>query len=235
MTDAQKMILQFDEVGYRAPNESSASFAGVSLALAPGGLAAVHIDHDSEHVPIADLATGLLEPTSGRVLLGGRDWQAMDPFEQAAARGRIGCVLEQPSWIGSLNVLQNIMLRERHHTRRPDAQIADEAAQLCQLAGLGAIPLLRPDRVRSRELRMLEWIRAFLGNPALVVLVFPERDTFSSACTVCAQLVARARAAGAAVLWISDCADVWRLPLMAGAEHFQIKDERWIPLKREDS
>ncbi len=234
MTDAQHTILRFEAVDYRAPNESSSSFAGASLTLATGGLATVHIDHDSEHVPIADLVTGLLAPSSGRVLFEGRDWLDRDPFEQAAARGRIGCVLEQSSWISSLGVLQNIMLRERHHTRRPDAEIADEAGQLCRLTGLDAIPLVRPDRVRSRELRMLEWVRAFMGSPALVVLVFPARDALSGACTACARLVERARAAGTAVLWISDRPADWHQPLMGDADHFQIKDERWMPLNGED-
>jgi len=234
MTDAKQTILRFEAVDYRASSESSSSFTGASLALAPGGLATVHIDHDSEHVPLADLATGLLDPTAGRVLFGEHDWRTMGPFEQAAARGRIGCVLEQPSWVSSLGVLQNIMLRERHHTRRPDAEIAHEATQLCRLAGLKSIPTVRPDRVRSRELRMLEWVRAFLGNPALVILVFPARDALSGACTACAQLVERARVAGTAVLWISDRAEDWRQPMMAQGDHFQIKDERWIPLNRED-
>lgn len=226
----QKTSLRFETVDYRAPSDSYASFSGASLTLRPGDLAAVHINHDSEHVPIADLATGLLAPTSGRVLLEEHDWQAMNAFEQAAARGRIGCVLEQPSWISSLSVRQNIMLRERHHTHRPDAEIGEETDALCRLAGLKAIPALRPDRMRSRELRMLEWVRAFMGRPALVVLVFPERETFSGAFAACAQLVERARLAGTAVLWISDRDDVWRQPLMAGAEHFEIKDERWMPL-----
>ncbi len=235
MSKEEQAILRFEEVAYRSSDESYASFSGASLELRPGGLVAVHISHDSEHVPIADLATGLMEPTAGRVFLEGRDWKALDAFEQAAARGRIGCVLEQPSWISSLSVPQNIMLRERHHTRRPEAELAAEADQLCRLVGLEAIPALRPDRVRSRELRMLEWVRAFMGRPVLVVLVFPEREAFSGACTACARLVERARSAGTAVLWISDRADVWRQPLMAGADHFQIKDERWIPLNREDS
>jgi phospholipid/cholesterol/gamma-HCH transport system ATP-binding protein len=234
MTEMKQTILRFEAVDYRAVSEASASVSGISLALAPGALAAVHVDHDSEQVPIADLASGLLVPSAGRILFEEQDWQSMDPFEQAAARGRIGCVLEQPGWVASLGVLQNIMLRERHHTRRPDAEIADEAGRLCQLAGLDAIPAVRPDRVRSRELRMLEFVRAFMGTPALVVLAFPEREALSDACAVCAQLAGRARAAGTAVIWISDDAEVWRQPLMESAEHFQIKNERWMPLNRKD-
>ena len=235
MMNAKQAILRLETLDYQAPSESYASFSGASLALHPGGLAAVHIDHDSEHVPIADLVTGLLTPTSGRVLLEGRDWQAMNPFEQAAARGRIGCVLEQPSWVASLSVRQNVMLRERHHTRRSDAEIADEADELSRLAGLKTVPTLRPDRVRSRELRIFEWVRAFMGRPALVVLVFPAREAFSGAVATCMQLVERARSAGTAVLWVSDRDDSWQQPLMEGADHFQIKDERWTPLNGKDS
>lgn len=234
MVDKVESILRFEAVAFRSPDESCASFTDATLALCAGELAALHIDHDSEHVPIADLATGLLAPTRGRVCMMERDWQEMDAFEQAAARGRVGCVLETPSWVSSLSVEQNIMLRERHHTARPDADIASEARALCRLAGLGDIPDARPDRVRSRELRMLEWVRAFMGDPALVVLIYPERDAFSGSCSACAQLVECARANGTAVLWVSNRPEVWHQPVMAGAVHFQIKDERWMPLKGED-
>jgi len=227
-------VLQFERVGYRSPIEAYASFEDATFTLCAGGLLGVHIDRDSEQVPIADLATGLLPPTTGRVLFGGSDWLRMNAFEQAAARGRIGCVLEADSWISSLTVRQNILLRERHHTQRSDRDIGEEAERLSRAAGLEGIPEGRPDRVRPRELRVLEWVRAFMGTPALAVLVFPDRDAFSGACDVCGALVEQARAAGTAVMWISDRAKVWSQPFMAGAEHYEIRDERWIPRRRED-
>jgi phospholipid/cholesterol/gamma-HCH transport system ATP-binding protein len=226
-------ILEFENVAYRSPSEAFASFSGGSLKLQAGALAAVHIDRDSEHVPIADLASGLLDPMSGRILFQAQDWSTLDPFTASAARGRIGCVLEKPSWISSLSVQQNIMLSERHHTNRSDAEIAEEAEALCRLIGLKAVPQLRPDNVRSRELRLLEWVRAFMGTPALVVLVYPERFALSTGCSACLQLVQNARANGSAVLWISDFPGDWQQAGMRDADHFQIKDERWLPLNGE--
>ncbi len=225
-------VLQFESVVYRSSVEAYASFGGASFTLPSGGLVGVHIDHDSEHVPIADLATGLLPPTSGRICFGGKDWQRLNPFAQAAARGGIGCVLEAKSWISSLTVKQNIMLRERHHTSRSDADIEREAQHLCKRAGLPGIPESRPDLVRPRELRILEWVRAVLGTPALAVLVFPERDAFSGASAVCMDLVDQARAEGTAVIWISDRNEVWQDPHMADAEHYEIKDGQWMPYRR---
>ena len=226
-------VLRFEEVAYRSPIEAYASFGGASFTLHAGGMLGLHIDRDSEHVPIADLATGLLAPTSGKVFFGERDWQRINPFEQAAARGRIGCVLEEMSWITSLTVRQNIMLRERHHTIRSDEEIGEEAERLCGIVGMSAIPEGRPDRVRPRELRVLEWVRAFMGTPKLVVLVFPERDAFTGACDACMAMVEKALSEGTSVVWISDRDEVWRHPFMKRADQYEIKDERWMPRRME--
>lgn len=226
-------VLRFNGVAYRSPIEAYASFGSASFTLRSGGLMGLHIDRDSEHVPIADLATGLLEPTEGQVFFRTRDWGRMDAFEQAASRGRIGCVLEESSWIGSLTVRQNILLRERHHTQRSDMEIEEEADRLSRMVDLSGMPDGRPDKVRPRELRVLEWVRAFMGTPALVILVFPEREAVRGACDSCMVLVEQARAAGTAVLWISDSEEVWRQPFMKNAEHYEINEERWIPRRRE--
>jgi phospholipid/cholesterol/gamma-HCH transport system ATP-binding protein len=232
MTEDQS-VLRFEEVAYRSPIEAYASFGEASFTLQAGGLVGLHIDRDSEHVPIADLAAGLLAPTSGAVFFGGRDWQGMDAFDQAAARGTIGCVLEEMSWITSLTVRQNIMLRERHHTTRSEEEIGAEAERLSGIAGLSGIPEGRPDRVRPRELRVLEWVRAFMGTPTLVVLVFPERDAFTGACDACMALVEKARSEGTCVVWVSDRDEVWRHPFMKSADQYEIKDERWMPRRME--
>jgi len=231
--DTIQTILRFEAVSCVIDNDAVASFRDAAFSVKSGKIAAVHIETDSEHVPIADLATGLLAPVSGRVFFKERDWELMGPFEQATARGRIGCVLEQKSWISSLTVLQNIMLRERHHTLRLESEIAEEARCLSRMIGLDDVPVLRPDRVRQRELRMLEWIRAFMGRPDFVLLAFPERDALGEGVECCMRLVEKAISEGTAVMWISDRPDVWRQPLMQAADHYEIKAERWLPLERE--
>ncbi len=233
MKDRQTMVLEFEAVTYRSPSDAYASFEGASFGLRFGELVGVRIDRDSEHVPVADLATGLLPPDAGTILYCGKDWQGMHAFGQSAARGRIGCVLESKSWISSLTVKQNLLLRERHHTSRKDEDILRDAETLVHQIGLSDIPEGRPDMVRPRELRMLEWVRAFLGSPDLVVLMFPERDTFSGACSVCMELVDRARQDGTAVLWVSDRHEVWQQPQMKEAKQYEISNDQWLLGRRE--
>lgn len=224
-------VLEFNEVTYRSQDHRLGACNGMSFQLTPGALILIRIHGDHDPIPIADLATGLREPTGGCVRFMERDWVDMDAFEQASARGRMGCVLEQGLWLNNLSVENNVILSERHHTHRPRQVIVDEAKSIAALLGLEGLPGVRPDKVSPRQLRLLEWTRAFLGKPEVVVLAYPELHLPTSAYSGCVKLVEQAMAMGTGIVWLSDREDLFDRVGISPALHYDIINEQWMPVQ----
>ena len=170
----------------------------------------VSAEVDLEYRDLLDIALGLTPPVSGRVLFRGRDWRDMNAFESSAARGDMGVVFEQRGWISSLTVIENIVLRVRHHTTRSEQDIHAEVAELLEVAGLaGSVDLeLRPDVVSHRRLRPLEWVRACMGAPAVILLAYPERGAASTSVSSLARLLDYILDNGSAVLLVTGRGDL---------------------------
>ena len=224
-------VLRFDRVCYSADSERCSSLEDAEFSLAAGETLLVRVDADSEHAPVLDLALGLRSPRSGSVQFMEEDWTAMDAFEEARNRGRIGCVFETSGWVSSLSVIQNIVLRERHHSKRNEIEIVREAEELASLAGLTGLSNQRPEMVRRRELRVCEWVRACMGDPALIVMVSPERDAASYALAHLIDLVERVTSRGSAVLWLTADTEVWEHGRLCKVRRGAIEQERWKSLR----
>ena len=203
MSDA---VIEFDSVCGGSGAEHSFRLRNASFALKAGHITAVRAGAELEYRGVLDLALGLEEPLSGRVLYKGRDWRMMNAFEEAACRGETGAVFEAPGWISSLSVIRNVTLRVRHHTKRPDDDILREVDELAGIAGVrNSIDLaLRPHVIQSRRLRCYEWIRACMGHPSAVIMAFPERGASSSAIDGLVRLLTHTAEHGSAVMLISD-------------------------------
>ena len=87
----------------------------------------------------------------------------------AARRGKIGRLFEDEGWISDLDVDENIVLAQRHHTQRTDHDVLEEALQLARMFGLPGLPRGRPGQMRRWDLRKAACIRAFLGQPTLTL------------------------------------------------------------------
>ena len=66
------------------------------------------------------------------------------PDQANALRGRIGQVLRRGAWIPHLSLLDNLLLPQLYHTRRPYAEIRAEAARWAAWFGLAGLPTGRP-------------------------------------------------------------------------------------------
>ncbi len=208
MSDA---VLQFESVCFDTISDQMTSVKDLSFRLEAGNVLMLHTDADTEHAPIIDLGLGLASPDCGEVRFMGSSWSDMDAFGEAANRGRIGCMFEKPSWIGNLSVLENIKLRERHHTRRDEDSITEELFKLVEDLGItdfGDIHL-RPHLVSQRRLRVYEWVRASMGNPVAMLMSFPERGAPSYALEQLINHVKRMAKLDTAVLWMTDRDDIF--------------------------
>lgn len=135
-----------------------------------GQCVAIEVDDPTLAVEFADLCCGLLLPLDGQVRFLGHDWAAVSDEQAAAMRGRIGRTYGANSWVGFLGVDRNILWPQLHHTRRPETELRDAAAELARSFGLPGLPLTSPDSLTTADLVRADCVRAFLGDPRLVII-----------------------------------------------------------------
>lgn len=197
-------ILEFRHVAMRAVSPQIAGLVDADFVLNRGELILVELEEGREHLPLASLAQGLLTPDSGTVRFLGEDWAGMSAARQSVLRGRIRRVYEHYGWVANLDVMENLCLAESHHTHRDLADIQKEIQGLARRFGVDPVPDARPARVNHLVLRKLEWVRALVGVPDLIVL---ERPLFGAPKADASRFLAAIREVtqrGIAVLWISD-------------------------------
>ncbi|MDD5678708.1 MAG: hypothetical protein PHW60_12095 [Kiritimatiellae bacterium] len=202
--NANDPILKFTDVTIATTTRGHAGLDHVSAQFRPGTLTFIQAETGNEPLLFADLAEGLLDPEEGCVSFQGAAWTAMPPEQVLRRRAQIGRVFDGRGWISNLNVNENVTLSQRHHTRRPNAEILAEAEALARAFGLNELPKIRPALVAPKDLRRSEWVRAFLGQPLLVLLERPMQGVPPEHLPRLLSVVQEACAREAAVLWLTD-------------------------------
>jgi phospholipid/cholesterol/gamma-HCH transport system ATP-binding protein len=205
-------ILQFDHATVAADPAYDTGLFDVNFTLAAGELALIRLERQGARLPLADAACGVLDLEDGVVRFQGQDWQQLSFADAIRRRGQIGRNFEENAWVHNLDVDESIMLAQRHHTSRPDKEIAEEAARLARQFGLPGIPRGRPSGTRRQDLHRAGLVRAFLGTPALLMLERPEQGVFPQVMPALINAVQSARRRGAAILWLTDNPEIWRDP-----------------------
>jgi len=174
----------------------------LSLRLQPGECALVEAADSRELAIFADLCSGLIEPRSGEVRFLGRDWQELPDDYTAAMRGRIGRVFTSGAWVPFLGVQTNILLPLLHHTRQDRDDLRREALALAQQFGLPGLPLDRPGDLSPADLDRAALVRAFLGEP-LLVLVEDQSGMSVRFSSAVFNAIAATCDRGGAVVWLA--------------------------------
>ena len=166
--------------------------------------------HDaSQATEFADLCCGLLPVRDGTVRFLGHDW-ADASFELASAlRGRIGQVHGGNSWIDFLPTDVNILLPLLHHTWIPEAALRARAAELSRGFGLPGLPLTRPDELTVEDRVRAACVRAFMGEPRLVILKGPELEQVAELRPTLVNALVSARNRRTATMWLTQSHVVW--------------------------
>ena len=209
-----------------------APVAAVDLCLLSGEFALVDSRHSGQVAWLADLCSGLLPLAAGRVRFLGRDWSAM-PWDYAAAlRGRIGRVFRSGGWIGSVDVATNILLPQLHHTRDDPSGLRERAVALSCAFGLPGLPLVRPLELVASDLARAACVRAFLGDPELILLESPVQGRFITLIAPLLNALAAARDRGAAAIWFTRSDVVWRDPSFPVTHRLRLGERGLLPVAR---
>ena len=205
-------ILKFHDATVESGPLYETGMWNISFELNPGDLFLLRLEGEIERLPLADAAEGLAPAVHGRVSFLGEDWLAMSADHASAQRGKIRRVFDDEGWVSNLEVDLNITLAERHHTQRSEDEILQEALNLARLFGLPGLPTGRPSTVRRLDLRKAACIRAFLGQPKLIILERPTRDVYADLIAPLVNAVQSARKRGAAVIWMTGDPATWNNP-----------------------
>jgi phospholipid/cholesterol/gamma-HCH transport system ATP-binding protein len=180
------------------------------LWLNRGDLLLIDAQDAAPAARFADLCCGLTPLAEGSVRFLGRDWAALPQDFAAALRGRIGRVFAAGGWIEFLDIADNIMLPQLHHTRLDPVVLRDKAATLACAFGLPGLPLGHAADLSPRDLARAACVRALLGDPTLLLLESPVSDRFTDLKAPLLNAIAAARSQGAAAIWLTRGELIWR-------------------------
>lgn len=181
----------------------------LDLILEPGDLALVDARDSALAAGFADLCCGLHHPASGEVRFLERNW-SRQPLEVAdALRGLIGRVMSAPGWLPFLDAATNILLRQVHHTRTDLETLHAEAAELAVHFGLPGLPSGPIAKLAPGDLTRAGYVRAFLGQPKLVILESPVQGLHHDLVPALLNRIAAVRDQGGAAIWLTRSRLVW--------------------------
>ncbi|NCF26787.1 MAG: hypothetical protein GWP69_05370 [Gammaproteobacteria bacterium] len=158
----------------------------------------------------ADLAVGLRIPSNGSVSIFGNDLSDLDTETCNWLRSRVGRVFSRGNWMDRLSLIDNVLLSARHHSGRSDDDLKANASSLAASFGMPGIPLGMPDSFARIDLQRAACVRAFLGDPVLVILEDPTYAAHTELLKPLVDVIRTTRNRGAAVLWFSPSAAIWR-------------------------
>lgn len=203
MPSKRKNVIELKEVTAHNEPRYDAGLTNCSLRLLSGEAVILTVPKTGLLTPLADLCCGLEEPASGIVHFLDIPWPKRSAVQTALARGRIGRVWADSAWIGNLDIDENIVLPQMHHTYRSASDVRKQAVALARSFGLDDLPHTRPATTPENIRQKAQWVRALTGTPELLLLEYPDDDCGEADHVQLAAAVDQARTNGTAVLWIT--------------------------------
>jgi len=154
---------------------------GISLKIGKGDFCIIFGPSGCGKSTLLHTLLGLEVPTSGKIYLDGKDIYSMDEDQRALHRRRtIGMIYQQPLWVGSLNVIENIMF-PLHLLNLPEEDIQKKAYQTLEMVGLTSWAMYAPTQLSSGQQQKISLARAMMTEPQLIVADEPtgNLDTVS--------------------------------------------------------
>ena len=226
-------ILQLENVTVAETHGYDVGLRDVSLSIHKSELALVLLERPFFNIPLADIAAGILFPDAGKASYGGRDWRHTLATRAQMQRGQIGRIFDGTSWVSNLDIDENILLPQRHHCSITDAQLRANAELLAKSFGLNGLPGVRPSQASPQELRRCACVRAFLGEPKLLLLERPEHGLFPALMAPLLLNIHAARERGGAALWITNLTEVFDNPELKPTARYRMVGPLLQPVKTE--
>ena len=141
---------------------------GVNLKIKEGSLVAIFGPSGCGKTTLINLLMGIENPTKGKVGLFGKDLFSMDADMRAEFReDKVGVVNQQPNWIKSLNVLENVsfpLILAGYKKKKAEEKALETLSQLRM--DLWAYYL--PTQLSSGQQQKVTMARALVNDPKII-------------------------------------------------------------------
>ena len=141
---------------------------GINLEVREGEVMVIMGGSGSGKSTLLNTLLGLLRPTSGDIrLLGQHLWEISD-VERTALRQKIGVAFQGGALFSSLNVLENIILPLREHTRLDLNTMLIMARLKMQVVNLAGFENLMPSELSGGMIKRAAFARAIVMDPRVL-------------------------------------------------------------------
>jgi ABC-type lipoprotein export system ATPase subunit len=150
---------------------------GVSLEIDRGEFVLIVGRSGSGKTTLLNLAAGLTQPTSGKVLIDGTNlWDLTDQQQSFLRSQRIGFVFQFPSLLPTLTVMENVILPTVFGSKHEAAQMRDRATELLQKVGLSDKLAAYPRQLSAGQQQRVVIARALMNQPLMLLADEPTSN-----------------------------------------------------------
>ena len=164
MLELRDLVKHYPAVG----GESVRAVDGVSLSVAPGEMVVLYGPSGSGKTTLLLMVAALLEPTSGSVLVNGRDISSLSEREASNFRlSEMGFVRQNFDLLPGVTAIDNAVLKLLKHTRWREAH--SQIQPLLERLGLGERLEHRAETLSMGERQRVMIARALSSEPKLLL------------------------------------------------------------------
>jgi cell division transport system ATP-binding protein len=201
---------------------------GVSFTIDKGEFVFVVGASGSGKSTIVRLLLKEIEPTAGRILVGGRDLGRLKRSKVPLLRRNLGCVFQDFKLLPNRTAAENIAYALRVQGES-SAQIRRKVPEVLNLVGLAHKMNSRPEELSGGEQQRVSIARAFVNHPPLLLCDEPTGNLDPDTSVGIMQLLYRINRTGTTILMVThdrEMVDKMRKRVIALEDGRLVRDER---------